>query len=51
MRYYPAHCKFRGFSGDVETEMFRRLTAHLRTNIDRIEANVEKDNEPVGEGN
>ena len=27
---YPARCKFRGFSADVEEKHFRKLTKHLR---------------------
>ena len=31
-RVYPARCKFRGFSEEVETEGFKRVTEYLHEN-------------------
>jgi len=36
LRVYPARCRFRGFSEDVEADGFVRLTAHLRDNMDEL---------------
>ena len=33
---YPARCKFRGFSEDVETEGFKKLTAHIEESLERM---------------
>ena len=34
---YPAKCRFRGFCDEDEAEGFRKLTQHLRDNIDDIQ--------------
>jgi len=34
---YPAHCKFRGFTQDVEEAGFKKLSDHLAENIERIQ--------------
>lgn len=33
---YPAHCHFRGFSQDVETRGYLRLTKHIVADLNRI---------------
>lgn len=37
---YPAHCKYRGFSTDSEEGGFRKLTNHLKSDINRIEKDL-----------
>lgn len=36
LRVYPARCRFRGFSEEVESDGFKRLTAHLQTNVPEL---------------
>ena len=36
LRVYPARCRFRGFSEDVEDDGFRRLTADIEANIPNL---------------
>ncbi len=38
---YPARCRFRGFSGDVEDRGFQRLTKHLSERWSEIEGDVD----------
>ena len=33
---YPARCKFRGFSSDIETKGFINVSKYLKENIDEI---------------
>lgn len=35
-RVYPAHCRFRGFSQDVEERGFEGLTKHIAENTQRL---------------
>lgn len=39
-RCYPAHCRFRGFTREVEDQMFKKVTKHLRENLPRLEADL-----------
>lgn len=39
-RVYPARCRFRGFSEEKEADGFRRLTAHLKKNVDLLTEHV-----------
>lgn len=41
-RVYPARCKFRGFSEEIETEGFARLTQYLKENIDTLDNCLKK---------
>lgn len=34
---YPARCKYRGFSEDVQTEGFKNVTKYLKENISELE--------------
>ena len=36
LRAYPAKTAFRGFSGDLETEGFIKLTNHMAENMPRL---------------
>jgi len=33
---FPSRCKFRGFSGDVESKNFIKLTNHMKQNINNL---------------
>ncbi len=33
---YPAHCRFRGFSEEAETDGHRKLAVHIVNEIERI---------------
>ncbi|MEK4824480.1 hypothetical protein NSS71_07970 [Niallia sp. FSL W8-0951] len=34
---YPARCKFRGFSEDVNTDGYKKVSSYLKRNIDELE--------------
>jgi hypothetical protein len=36
-RVYPARCKFRGFSQDVEEAGFKKISKYMKDNIEEIE--------------
>ena len=40
VRVYPARCRFRGFSGDVETAGFHKLTRHIQDRIPELLADT-----------
>ena len=42
LRVYPARCRFRGFSEEVETDGFKRLTAHLQANVSELVKHTEE---------
>lgn len=42
IRIYPARCTFRGFSEDVETNGFKKLTTHIATNVNDLVKAVEE---------
>lgn len=33
---YPARCKFRGFSSEVNTQEYKKINEYLKNNIDEI---------------
>lgn len=37
IRVYPTRVGFRGFDEDCESQGFKKLTAHLKSNIDELE--------------
>lgn len=39
---YPSKCKFRGFSEDIETNGFKKLTNHLAENMETLLKDVEE---------
>ncbi len=39
---YPARCKFRGFDEASEADGFRKLTAHLASNVSDLQKEVER---------
>lgn len=34
---YPARCEFRGFTAELETRNFKKLSAYLKTHIEEID--------------
>lgn len=42
LRVYPARCRYRGFPEETEIDGFRRLTAHIKKNVDVLAEQVEE---------
>ena len=42
IRVYPARCRFRGFTRDVEADGFKRLTAHFQSNASELVKQTEE---------
>jgi hypothetical protein len=42
-KVYPARCRFRGFTEDIETEGFKTLTAHIHRTIGMLKEDTESE--------